>query len=269
LDKPTRFVISDYLGYLARCRDAGICFARASDAGQLLDCGSTPHVLKHDLHHDLDSAVRMAEGEQRLGIVASYFMMHRHPVNEGYFDRPATWRELRRIQAMGHEIGLHVDGFLLIETYGDLAAAIVAEMRRFSNEGAVVRGGNTHGNTKYYQSLNFEPTNFYAELTEENHCIDPRWNAHYGRYSLRALGFAYWADPIIWYADGRPGAATYYISDNSTQWRVRLLSDPDRHWQELSPRFDLTDDAIEKALANVATESCCYLIHPQFYRAAN
>lgn len=64
-------------------------------------------ILRHDIDTSLEQAVRMAELEAELGVRSTYFVLLRTD-----FYNPASRKsreQLRRLLALGHEIGLHFD----------------------------------------------------------------------------------------------------------------------------------------------------------------
>lgn len=64
-------------------------------------------ILRHDIDTDLAQAVRFAELEAEAGVRSTYFVLLRtdfyNPASSGSLE------QLHRIQALGHEIGLHFD----------------------------------------------------------------------------------------------------------------------------------------------------------------
>ena len=64
-------------------------------------------ILRHDIDTSLDQAVRLAELEAEKGVKSTYFVLLRtdfyNPASQG------NQEQLRRILALGHEIGLHFD----------------------------------------------------------------------------------------------------------------------------------------------------------------
>ena len=64
-------------------------------------------ILRHDIDTDLAQAVRFAELEADAGVRSTYFVLLRtnfyNPASSGSLE------QLHRIQALGHEIGLHFD----------------------------------------------------------------------------------------------------------------------------------------------------------------
>jgi hypothetical protein len=256
------FRLSEYASFLEKANQAGILFS-LFDCAQMSGDQGPFHYLKHDIHHDLPNTIKVAELEAKLGITASFFMMHRHDLNRKYYDSPSTWQALRDIQSFGHEIAIHVDGFLLIEKYNDLAVGITEEIRKFTDEGLRIRGGNTHGNSQYQAMFNFEPMSFYREVIRPNYCTDARWNAHYGRYSLQALGFEFWADTAVWFAPDKVMVPEMFVSDNSTGWNMGRSTSPE--WLMVGPPYNLPPDYADKLIDQTQGTHCIYLVHPQFY----
>jgi hypothetical protein len=205
----------------------------------------------------------MAELEAKLNVPATFFMMHRHKLNRKFYDDPSTWEALRHIQSLGHEIALHIDGFVLIEKYRDLSLGVCEERNKFADERLRVRGGNTHGNSFYQTKLNFEPMNFYREVIRPNYCTDASWNKHYGRYSLADLGFEFWADTAVWFSPDTLIIPDTFVSDNSTEWKMGLGLEPD--WLMASAPYSLPAEFADEMLSHIRDANCIYLIHPQFY----
>jgi hypothetical protein len=264
LIKPKRyFLLSEYGSFLERALDAGICFS-LFDHERMTGKERPFHFLKHDIHADLLNTIKMAELEATLKIPATYFMMHRHSLNQKFYDSAATWEALRLIQSLGHEVSVHVDGFVLIERYGDLKVGVREELRKFSDEGLRIRGGNTHGNSRYQKALNFEPMNFYREVINRSYyCTNEFWNSHYGRYSLQDLGFEYWADNAVWFAPDKYVVPDMYVSDNSTGWNILRTST--LTWFMIGIPYSLSAKYIGEIIAATKGATCNYLVHPQFY----
>lgn len=72
------------------------------------DSGPAPFILwRHDIDLELPAVVAMAELEARAGIQATYFLMTR-----SWFYNLFSWEgesTIRRLQELGHAIGLHCD----------------------------------------------------------------------------------------------------------------------------------------------------------------
>jgi hypothetical protein len=61
-------------------------------------------ILRHDVHHSLEKAAAMARLEYSLGLRASYMLDTGSPSVR--MDQPRTLEHIKKIQEMGHEIGL-------------------------------------------------------------------------------------------------------------------------------------------------------------------
>ena len=74
--------------------------------------------IRHDIDSDLLAAVELAKIEQKHGISASYYLLHTC-FYYGYLQKDLFHRHnnmasiYKSLQAMGHEIGLHIDPYHL------------------------------------------------------------------------------------------------------------------------------------------------------------
>jgi hypothetical protein len=258
------FAIEDYVELLRELLARGVRFDTLEAPEPTQARAEKPHFIKHDIHHDLENTLRVAEAEHDIGVCSTYFMMHENPINRKYFRAPATWVGLRRIQEMGHLIGLHVDGFLLIEQYGDLARGIDQVRKVFAGKGIVFKVGNTHGNSGYQKKYDFEPMNFYKEVRRPTNCTEKLFMDHYGKYSFHDLGFEVWADTSIWTSGGGEWLVDYFVSDNATNIAAGAMNQST--WTINGAKWDLSEKVRRGVADYVAQGSCVYLIHPQFYR---
>ena len=97
------FTYASYRALLALLRERGYSFRDYHHYGDVSRCV----ILRHDVDFSLERAVRLAELEAEMGVGATYFALLRTD-----FYNPASQRgaaALRRIQSLGHEIGLHFD----------------------------------------------------------------------------------------------------------------------------------------------------------------
>lgn len=100
------FQKEQYAEFLARAKAAGYHFIRFRE----LRHGKIPGkvlLLRHDVDLDLDAALQMAEIEASLGICSTYFAMASGAYYNPFSDKNRSI--LKRIEALGHEIGLHYD----------------------------------------------------------------------------------------------------------------------------------------------------------------
>jgi hypothetical protein len=128
-----------YDRFLARLVDAGVAVVPLRE---LRDApGDRPVVgLRHDVDHDLRSAVRMAGIEHARGLRASYYVRHTAP----YYRRNGEFADvLRALEGQGHEVGLHHD--VLSSAPDDPVGALRSELDWLRSQGLDVRGAAAHG----------------------------------------------------------------------------------------------------------------------------
>ncbi len=106
-------------------------------------------VMRHDMDHDVDNAVRFAQWESEIGVRSTYFVQQR----EWYWG-PATGggpsayllRRLDRIAALGHEIGLHNNAIALgLLTGQDPFRILERDLAALRRHGFAIRGSVGHG----------------------------------------------------------------------------------------------------------------------------
>lgn len=70
-------------------------------------------ILRHDIDNSIDKSVAMAEIEARLGVKSTYFVL----LTSDFYNVASkkNLEGLRKIQKLGHEIGLHFDEMAYIE----------------------------------------------------------------------------------------------------------------------------------------------------------
>jgi len=258
------FFNEDYIELLTELKGRGVRFEPLDDPDLASASAHKTHFIKHDIHHDMANTVRIAEDEHRLGVRSTFFMMHECAINRKFFADPDTWKNLLRMRDMGHAIGLHIDGFDLIERYGDLRRGVEEALATFAKNGLEIHLANTHGNSQYQSKFNFETVNFFKELARPSQCSDAFWMAHYARYSIPDLGFRLWADTALWTPQTGAFLLDYFVSDNSQSFsggRMRLS-----HWELRGEKWELSASLRCRLADLVSTGSCIYLIHPQFFR---
>ncbi len=108
---PSRFALSRlsrelYLDFLTQAKARGFSFVRFQDflpGGPALP--SRYIALRHDIDFAPELSLEMAELEHAAGVASTFFVL----VDGQFYDalRSDVIRQLRRIHALGHEIGLH------------------------------------------------------------------------------------------------------------------------------------------------------------------
>lgn len=211
---------------LASMRQAGAAPRRLSEMDACVAEARAGLFLKHDVHGlDLDGLERFAERAAASGIFGSYFFMAPdHPLTAPHYDWPRQARSMRCLREMGHELGLHIDGYFLIDHLGEPLARLLASMlNRFEREGLTLTIGNMHGNSRHkhadldgfgtmfdlFEELGRQPDYpALARVPEESAAL-----IRANRVSIRDSGFTHWADMPMWSA--RYGfIVTNFVTDN-------------------------------------------------------
>lgn len=106
--------------------------------------------LRHDVDHDLDTALEMAFQESRRGVRATYYVLHGGP----YWQDPRLVEKCAQLQDFGHEVGLHLNA--LARWYAgetdDVAADVEATLRRLRDGGVRISGISAHGDRLCYEA---------------------------------------------------------------------------------------------------------------------
>jgi hypothetical protein len=132
----------------------------------------------------IDAAIKVAEIEHEINVSATYFVLLRTEMYNAFSSRGKE--ALLRIAALGHEIGLHLDGSLYENSIGDLdqAAALECSMlEKIINQ--PVRTISFHRPIPSLQGFDkpvggrrhtYEPA-FFIDM---GYCSDSRGGWHYG-----------------------------------------------------------------------------------------
>ncbi len=149
------------LEYLKGCKHLEIDTIR--NMPNPLPNGKSRLMIRHDVDHDLVTAVVMSYLEKIHGIPASYYLHHISPYYYGDFDSEGVFhryeamaRNYLTIQENGAEVGLHVDALSVYEKGIDGMQAVVTEIEWLRSIGLTIRGTAAHGSAPYYGAENFE-----------------------------------------------------------------------------------------------------------------
>lgn len=217
----------------ARAVDAAVTDARAC------------WILKHDVHAvDPRAVVEMAAWEMSLGIEATWLFMVRGDPSTGPADAAVQLEAMRRIDEMGHQVGLHVDPYHWIARTGRaLPDLLRAELTALAVEGLDISVGTTHGNAahRHPDSQGFgTPFEFFEELGRQpDHpqlarmTVESAEIVRANRLSLGDVGISHWLDMPLW--SHRHGfAVTAFISDNRLgrdgTWEILVHPDQSGDW---------------------------------------
>jgi hypothetical protein len=130
--------------------------------------------VRHDVDHNLETALAMAKLEHALGIRASYYLLPPGDYNklENYYGRIEGKRLIqsarlgeitKEIAALGHEIGLHNDFLQLSRRMGRSVDDLVLEqITYFHALGVEVVGSASHG-SRFARAHNYVNYEIFAE----------------------------------------------------------------------------------------------------------
>lgn len=105
------FSASVYFQFLNDGLKRGCRFFALRDFAQASSLQGHTVLLRHDVDICLETALRMAQLENKAGVNSTYFVLLRSPFYNAL--SPRGGEILREICSLGHEIGLHWDGRLI------------------------------------------------------------------------------------------------------------------------------------------------------------
>ena len=86
----------------------------------------SPHlILRHDIDFDLEAAVALAEAESKLGVTSTYFLLLRTEFYNPFSG--SGMQAVRKLERLGHNVGLHFDASLYDDEDTNLVAALENE----------------------------------------------------------------------------------------------------------------------------------------------
>jgi len=283
-DRPDRYPLRQLGDFVGALRAAGIALLPVDAFTDRIQarCAATQAapagpfgLIKLDLHRQIRRPLEVARLLGEKGVPGLFLMMPRHPFNEAFFDAPETWTILRAIADGGHEIGLHLDVFNLLRTFGNLYEGVAAAVDDFHKRGFAVRAATLHGDTrKHLLERGLVREDFFEEDAARS-----TWDGkppvgeeylteHVRRYSYRTLaqefGIVYLAEERFRRDGNLIGEAPLtYASDNSHSLQIRnlarggLLAAPERF--RIPPEFARTAAEALRAQPFLA------LFHPQWF----
>lgn len=214
------------LALLRTAQNAGACFVKLSELDAYIETSRPVWILKHDIHGlPLGSLLDLARREREFGIAGTYFFMAPdHSLTRPFYTYSEQARVMRAIEAMDHEIGVHLDPFYLMHRYGRSTQAVVSMvLKQFADEDVTVGLSNFHGNSKF-KMPDYHGYTTAVDLVDELErqpdypCLagvppDTAALIRANRTSLAGLGLTHWGDTRLWSA--RHGhIVTNYITDN-------------------------------------------------------
>jgi peptidoglycan/xylan/chitin deacetylase (PgdA/CDA1 family) len=151
-----------YRDFLTALLVAGYSFSPVEQAiatgRQSFRNGAAPAqaMIRHDVDGDLPAALACAEVERRLGIRATYYLLHTGPyygtfANGVFLRNEACAEAYAMLQDMGHEVGLHTDSLWVYQQWGvDGAQCIRDELCWLRSIGLRIVGTAPHNSPSVY-----------------------------------------------------------------------------------------------------------------------
>jgi hypothetical protein len=176
-------------------------------------------ILRHDIDHDIENAVRLAELEHAAGFKSTYFVLHsawyyRWESTDGEIAK-LTLDALQRIASMGHEIGLHNDTLgVALTTGADPVDVLRQELAQLRAHGFEIVGSAAHGGIEVRNAkvVNYQ---IFAErsgnVTQTHQCIvgGAKRTISYTPVPLADVGLGYEAYSVPY---------NLYLSDSRGRW---------------------------------------------------
>jgi hypothetical protein len=280
-----QFLLSDFEALIAAMREVDIRlipvdrFAkrlRRLVARPALQNTGAFGMVKFDIHGNIQRPLEMAKILKRHNAFGLFLMMPRHPLNEAFYDSPSTWRTLKEIRDMGHEIGLHPDVFHLCATYGDLYAGLDATLSDFRAKGFEIRCATLHGDTRTeIKSRGLQANDFFHDGVRKTKWDGklptglPELGKHIGAYSHAKMaqdyGIVY--SPEVNFLQAGELIAKYemhYLSDNQRAFALKGSGRGDQR-MVCPQRYRLTPEFLQEAVAQLLRSPFLALFHPQWY----
>ena len=270
-----RFAQTHLSRLLAQLKDSRTDFLPVDEFATRLKGSPGPFgLVKLDIHRAIRRTPEVGALLQQRGVRGLFLMMHRHPLTDDYYDAPLTWRILRELTEMGHEVGLHLDPFDLIRKHGDLNTGVAAALADLRGRGLTIRAATLHGDTSaHIRARNLFAHDFFREMQfrstwdRQPPVGEPVFVDHAGRYSLAEMardhGLRYFAEANFT-ADGEvlTSQPLAYLSDNRRT--MALLNVPDYGEINDTVPFRISDEFASRAADALRTQPFLALFHPQW-----
>lgn len=183
-------------------------------------------MIRHDVDHDLENALRIAKWEANKGIRATYCLLHTawyygELENGRYRHSDFLIEGIERISELGHEINFHNNLVVLALNEGvDPIALLASELEFYDSLGVPVTGTSTHGDV-LCRELNFRNWELFKECCDDRfggprileHAVNAKVRqCELGKCSMLDLGLEYEAYDI---------AKDYYHTESGGNMRLR------------------------------------------------
>lgn len=255
--------IKSYREFLKSLKKCSLPSLTHSDAIKLTNSDREYLCIRHDVDHDIEKAVIMANIENSLGIKASYYLLPPgdYGKNENYYgyiegkkiiQSERLAEAAKEISSLGHEIGLHNDFLQLsIKTKRSIDDLILEQITFFRALGINIIGSASHG-SRFARENNFTNYDIFSQAfnpTKSKRTIHISKEHEFSLFSvdMLELGLMYEAYSI---------KREIYISDTGS--RVCINKD---YYENLD--LNILENSIKNAKKIVA------LIHPEWWTITN
>ncbi len=248
--KPELFDYLDHLGSTVTMRE----FSRRPDQPDLI-------TLRHDIDHDMHLALELAHHEHRLGLHATYYLLHTHD----YFQDERFISKCRQLEAYGHEIGLHIN--LLTQwlrgEVDDIDLQLRDVLARLRAAGLTITTVSAHGDKACYEH-GFSNYWIWRELRGD----DPATSEH-GRSAEGVMvddptwQVAYPAEHCLRRSDGARLELWCSSLEEHGLTCDAMHAPMDRYWTDSGGSWSRSDDPLQVDLAKGRHQ---VLMHPIWWR---
>ncbi len=193
--------------------------------------------VRHDIDSDLETALKIAKIEYKLGVSSTYYVLH---TAQYYWSDYMVKRSnrcintLRQIQELGHEIGLHNDALgVLVETGITPRETLEKELTFLRNNSLRITGTASHGSYHQYNASNYE---VFKGLSIKNRVtfVDKNGKSHpLNNIDMGELGLFYEANYIL---DSKLISSEEYVAkyagkfESNTEFIDWMTRDYDLQW---------------------------------------
>lgn len=190
-----KFSFAYYAHMLARCNAEGY---RVSSFANYDPTHPRTVIIRHDIDYTLNGVLAIAEVERAAGVTASYlFRVHAHEYN---LFSPRAYDLVRKVKALGHEIGLHFEAGSVGRALGIEPAALLTREKAVLE---AILGGPVHTASEH------------RDISHVVHAT-PALDLSLDIYSF---GFKFYA------MDPKYAKTMKYLSDSNATWREGDLLD--------------------------------------------
>lgn len=183
--------------------------------------GEDVFLVRHDIDHDIETALRMAQWEHQHNIRATYCVLHTAWYYGEFHNGRYTHYDLmvencKKIQDLGHEINFHNNlAVLALQTGYNPFEILEQELEFFSLHGIRITGTSTHGD-RLCRDLDFRNYELFAESVYESRggVRTVAWEHHkvtLGSRSMKEFGLLY---------EGYDLPRDVYVTDSGGNLRV-------------------------------------------------